>query len=167
MLNAHFPSRIESFWILQLPPHLGQIRYPWHGQAFSIAHIAVGISLHIHSLIHLRSSFPFSSSLFGGRHADSGFHVSRESTGLSWATFPCLHIIIIHNEPITHGTARRRQGSGREPHLLHIMTSHPEHVQEQTSSGKIERAKSTWGARMSCRGDIKECPIHLLKYQRT
>ena len=32
---------------------LGQIRDPWHGQFFAIAHIVIGLSLHIHSFIHL------------------------------------------------------------------------------------------------------------------
>ena len=34
--------------------HLGQIRHPLHSQAFTIAHIVIGLSLHIHSFIYLR-----------------------------------------------------------------------------------------------------------------
>ena len=34
--------------------HSGQIRNPWHSQAYTIAHIVIGLSLHVHSFIHLR-----------------------------------------------------------------------------------------------------------------
>ena len=34
--------------------HCGQIWEPWDSQAFTIAHIVIGLSLHIHSFIHLK-----------------------------------------------------------------------------------------------------------------
>ena len=33
--------------------HWGQIRNPWDSQVFAIVHIVIGLSLHIHSFIHL------------------------------------------------------------------------------------------------------------------
>ena len=34
--------------------YLGQIRDPWYSQVVTIAHIVIGLMLHIHSFIHLR-----------------------------------------------------------------------------------------------------------------
>ena len=39
---------------LLVTSHLGQIQYPWHGQAITIAHTVICPSQHIHSIIHLR-----------------------------------------------------------------------------------------------------------------
>ena len=41
---------------------LGQIRDPWHSQAFTVAHTVIGLSLQIRSFIHLsfKSLFSFS-----------------------------------------------------------------------------------------------------------
>ena len=42
---------------LLVTSHLGQIREPWHSKAFTIAHIVMtGLSLHIHSFIHLKAT---------------------------------------------------------------------------------------------------------------
>ena len=39
---------------LLVTSHWGQIREPWQSQSFIIVHIVIGLSLHIHSFIHLR-----------------------------------------------------------------------------------------------------------------
>ena len=39
---------------LLVTSHLGQIRDPWHSQFLTIAHIVIGISVHIHSFVNLR-----------------------------------------------------------------------------------------------------------------
>ena len=41
---------------LLVTSRLGQIRDPWHSQAFNIKHIVIGLSLHIHSFTHLSSN---------------------------------------------------------------------------------------------------------------
>ena len=45
-------KRALSGLCLILISHLCQIRDPWHSQAFTTAHIVVGLFLHIHSFIH-------------------------------------------------------------------------------------------------------------------
>ena len=41
---------------LLVTSHLDQIRDPCHSQVFTIAHMVIGLSLHIHSFIHLSRS---------------------------------------------------------------------------------------------------------------
>ena len=43
---------------LLVTSHSGQIRDPWYNQAFTIAHIVMGLSLHVHRFMHLRFGFP-------------------------------------------------------------------------------------------------------------
>ena len=40
---------------LLVTSHLGQIRDPWHSQVFTIAHILIGLSPHIHSFSDLNN----------------------------------------------------------------------------------------------------------------
>ena len=52
--NVNDTRALTSLCVL-VTLHLNQIRDPWHSRAFTIAHIVIGLSLHIHSFIHLRS----------------------------------------------------------------------------------------------------------------
>ena len=48
--------REPSFVYLLLTPLLSQIRDPWLSHVFTISHIVIGLSLHIHSFIHLKEN---------------------------------------------------------------------------------------------------------------
>ena len=57
LCNVNFTRALNDLY-LQLTSLLGQIRDPWHSQAFTLAHIVIGLSLHIHYFIHLRLKHP-------------------------------------------------------------------------------------------------------------
>ena len=52
LYNANDTRALIGLCLLVMS-HLGQIPDHWHSQVFTITHILIGLSLHIHSFIHL------------------------------------------------------------------------------------------------------------------
>ena len=56
--SAHVGAHVSLIGLCFLvASHVGQIRDPRHDQAFTIAHIVIGLSLHIHSFIRLKYDY--------------------------------------------------------------------------------------------------------------
>ena len=51
---------------LLVTSHLGQIPDPWRRRTFTLAHIVIGLSLHVNSFIHLRALIYSSCQLLQG-----------------------------------------------------------------------------------------------------
>ena len=83
-------------FVSQVMAYLGQIQDPWDSQVFTVAHIVIGLSLHIHSSIHI-----YTDQLNAG-HANecseglwiSLYHISKEQKLIIILLFLKLHFKI-------------------------------------------------------------------------